>query len=210
MHCKTCLYLCLCPRTLTPSKSLDQLFVQLILVAIFAKRKKTVLRKFFPRDKNYILEEAQLSLEQSLLHYLTDFVKVEYLLRHNPLGIEDDLAKKIRSHGNDGSDLRHLHDFYVCLTGVFRFNHYSDNQLSFDFDGRDPFEKYCDEWTTAFRQWVREFCRHENFLRAVLDLTVFYPVDSPVIMVDNRMNNFIEQFFDIRIHPQKGIVRKSA
>jgi hypothetical protein len=44
---------------------------------IFAKLKTPVLRKFFPLDKNYILEEAQLSLEHTLLQYLVDFVKIE-------------------------------------------------------------------------------------------------------------------------------------
>jgi hypothetical protein len=43
-----------------------------------------------------------------------------------------------------------------------------------------------------------------------LDLTVFYPVDSPLLMVDNRMNAFLSQHFDMKIHPQKGIVKKMA
>jgi hypothetical protein len=167
-----------------------------------------VLRKFFPRDKNYILEQAQLSLEQPLLHYLVDFVKVEYLMRHNPLGIQDEMADKIQQH--QSQDYRHLHDFYITLAGIFRFNNYSDNQLELLFDGQEDFKKYSAEWTTAFKAWVKDFCKHQNFLRAVLDLTVYYPVDSPVIMVDNRMNAFITQFFEIKIHPQKGIQKKTA
>lgn len=167
-----------------------------------------MLRKFFPLDKNYVLESAQLSLENSLLHYLVDFAKVEYLLRTNPLGIDDDVAKKI--HGHTGHDYRHLHEFYVILAGVFRFKYYHDNQLEFLFDGSDPFERYREQWTAEYKKWIREFCRHDNFIRAVLDLTVFYPVDSPLLMVDNRMNAFLSQHFDMKIHPQKGIVKKMA
>ena len=167
-----------------------------------------MLRKFFPRDKNYILEEAQLSLEQSLLQYLVDFVKVDYLLQHNPLGIEDELARKIRAH--ESSDYRHLHDFYFTLMGLFRFKFYCDNQLTFDFDGRDPFLKYQEQWTKQFKRWVKEFCKHQNFLRAVLDLTVFYPADSPVVLMDSRMSTFITQFFEVKIHPRKGIVGRSV
>jgi hypothetical protein len=44
----------------------------------------------------------------------------------------------------------------------------------------------------------------------VLDLTVFYPADSPVLMVDNRMNAFLSEFFDVKIDPQRGIVRRMA
>ncbi len=167
-----------------------------------------VLRKFFPLDKNYILEEAQLSLEQPLLQYLVDYVKVEYLLRHNPLGIKDEMADRISLHQQQ--DFRHLHEFYLNLMGIFRFRNYSDNQLTFMFDGGDDFKKYQLEWTDQFKRWTKEFCQHHNFLRAVLDLTIYYPVDSPVIMVDNRMNAFITQHFDIKIHPQKGIVKKMA
>jgi hypothetical protein len=167
-----------------------------------------VLRKFFPLDKNYILEQAQLSLENTLLHYLVDYVKVEYLLRYNPLGIVDEMSEKIRTHEN--TDFRHLHEFYLNLTGVFRYTRYADNQLEFIFDGKDDLKKYQEEWTHQFKTWAKQFCQHQNFLRAVLDLTVFYPADSPVLMVDNRMNAFIAQYFDIKIHPQKGIVKRMA
>ncbi len=167
-----------------------------------------MLRKFFPLDKNYILEEAQLSLENSLLQYLTDYVKVEYLLRCNPLGIMDEMAENIQSHQQ--SDFRHLHEFYITLMGIFRFTRYADNQLEFLFDGNDDFIKYQQEWTAQFKVWTKDFCKHPGFLRAVLDLTIFYPADSPVLMVDNRMKAFITQYFDLRIHPQKGIVKKMA
>jgi hypothetical protein len=164
-----------------------------------------VLRKFFPRDKNYILEQAQLSLQPALLQYLVDFVKVEYLLRHNPLGILDETAQKIQQHTSE--DYKHLHEFYFNLMGIFRYTFYSDNQLTFIFEQKDDFEKYQEEWTTQFKMWVKEFCKHQNFLRAVLDLTVFYPADSPILMMDTRMSTFITQFFELKINPQKGIIK---
>ena len=167
-----------------------------------------MVRKFFPLDKNYVLEKAQLSSEFPLLLYLVDFVKVEYLLRFNPLGVVDHMAEKIQSHQN--TDFRHLREFYINLMGVFRFKYYGDNQLEFIFEGKDDFRKYEEEWTKQFKQWTKEFCKHHHFLRAVLDLTVFYPAESPVLMMDSRMNAFITQYFDVRIHPQKGIVRKMA
>jgi hypothetical protein len=189
-----------------PVKRLRKQFRIRLKVHNFVKLKIIVLRKFFPRDKNYVLEQAQLSLEHSLLHYLVDYARVEYLLRHNPLGIEDEMAARIHAH--TGTSYIHLHEFYITLTGIFRFTFYSDNQLLFDFDGRDPFEKYREEWTTQFRKWVKEFSKHNNFLRAVLDLTVFYPEDSPVVLMDTRMSTFLQNHFDIRIHPDKGIQRK--
>ena len=163
-------------------------------------------RKYFPRDKNYILESAQLSLEDQLLPYLVDFVKVEYLLRYNPLGIDDDTSRKITAHQSD-HDCTQLREFYHNLSGVYRFLYYSDNQLTFIFDGRDDFEKYREEWKTMFAKWVKEFCRHENFLRAVLELTVFYPQDYTPQMAGLRMSAFITRFFEVKLDPQKGLVR---
>ena len=147
-------------------------------------------------------------MESSLLLYLVDFVKVEYLLRCNPLGMMDAMAIRIREHNS--ADFRHLHEFYVNLTGVFRYKFYNDNQLEFIFEGKDAFHQYQDQWAAQFKEWTKGFCRYHNFLRAVLDLTVFYPSDSPVLMVDNRMNAFISQYFELRIHPQKGIIKKMA
>jgi len=165
-----------------------------------------VLRKFFPRDKNYVLEQAQFSVESSLLQYLVDYVKVEYLLRSNPLGIADDTTKRIQEH-ND-TEYSHLHEFYINLAGVFRFKFYSDNQLEFIFNGGDDFEKYSEEWKTIFKSWAKEFCRHESFIRAVLELTVFYPEDYTPQMAGLRLSAFIAKFFDVKIDPLKGIVKR--
>ena len=164
-----------------------------------------MLRKFFPSDKNYILEEAQLSLEDSLLQYMVDGVKVSYLMRFNSLGLVDDASRRIQEHKN--SDYSHLCQFYRDLAGVYRFKYYHDNQLEFIFDGRDANEKYQEEWTGAFRQWVKEFCKHEHFLRAILELTVFYPEDYTPQMVGLRLSSFITKFFEVKIDPQKGICR---
>ncbi len=112
-------------------------------------------RKFFPRDKNYVLEEAQLSLENPLMTYLVDFVKVEHLLHNNPLGIMDDTFLKIQHHS--AKDFSHLQEFYISLAGVFRYLFYSDNQLEFSFDGQDEFVKYQQQWTEDLQTMDKGF-----------------------------------------------------
>jgi hypothetical protein len=168
-----------------------------------------VQRKFFPRDKNYILEQAQLVQRDSMLHYLIDFVRVEYLMRCNPLGLADDTSIRIQTTVVE--DLTKLHEFYLTLSGVFRYKHYSDNQLQFVFDGRDDFERYQEEWATTFRRWTRSFCQHDNFLKAILELTVLYPDDYTPQMAGLRLSYFITKTFDVKIDGAKGIVEiKSA
>lgn len=167
-----------------------------------------VLRKFFPRDKNYILEQAQLSLREAMLQYLVDFVRVEYLMRCNPLGLADDTSIRIKS--TPVEDFTKLHDFYLTLSGVFRYKYYGYNQLQFVFDGRDDFERYQEEWTTTFKSWTRTFCRHENFLRAILELTVLYPDDYTPQMAGLRLSYFITKTFEVKIDGAKGIIDAKA
>ena len=54
-----------------------------------------MVRKFFALDKNYLLEQAQLELEDFLLKDLVDLVKREYEARQNPLGITDSYTLQI-------------------------------------------------------------------------------------------------------------------
>lgn len=164
-------------------------------------------RKFFPLDKNYVLEQVQLALEQDLLHYLTDFVKVEYLLRHNPLGLVDETVARIQQHKS--TDFHRLHEFYLLLSGIFRYRYYRDNQLTFIFSGEEPDELYAREWTREFKSWMRQLAQYKQFLMGVLELTVFYPPDDEARFIGNRLQEFVASFFDIKVHPQKGI-QKSA
>lgn len=167
-----------------------------------------MLRKFFPLDKNYILEEAQLSLESSLLEYLVDYVKVQYMLQYNSLGLIDETVLRIEQHQT--KDFSKLSELYVNLMGIFRFRYYHDNQLEFGFDGQDPFEKYCEEWIAEFKKWTRELSQQKNFIWGVLELTVFYPKEAEARFIGNRINVFVSQFFELKIHPQKGILKRSA
>lgn len=164
-----------------------------------------MVRKFFPHDKNYILEEAQLSLQKSLLSYLLDYVKVEHLLRNNPLGIMDNMSMQITTHSSDDAD--QLEEFYVLLSGVFRYLYYQDNQLVFPFDGMEDFARYQKQWSDSFKKWTRQFCKQESFRRAILELTVFYPEDYTPQMSGLRLSAFISKTFDLKFDRQRRIVK---
>lgn len=167
-----------------------------------------MVRKFFQRDKNYILEEVQLSLQEALLEYLVDFVKVQYMLQHNPLGLVDDTVRRIESHRE--KHFSRFEEFYINLAGIFRYKYYADNQLEFLFDGRDPREKYADEWTTTYKSWVKSFCQEKRFVWGVLELTVFYPREDEARFIGNRLQQFISDYFEVKIHPNKGIMKRTA
>lgn len=158
-----------------------------------------MVRKFFPLDKNYLLEEAQLRLKDRLLSSLIGLVKEEFEVRYNPLGICDDFIQKVREF--TPTDLKPLHEFYENLAGIYRYK-FGDNQLEFSWDGVDHSEKYKTEWTDFFTKQVRIFLKNELFIRAVLDLTVFNNYSQ---LAESRMNNFMLQTFEVKL--RKGFIK---
>jgi hypothetical protein len=166
-----------------------------------------VQRKFFPLDKNYVLEQVQLDQEEDLLRYLVDFVKVEYLMRHNPLGLMDETIARILQY--HACDFSRLHDLYITLAGVFRFRYYHHNQLSFIFTGEEPCDVYTREWRQTFKKWIKELSRSRQFLLGVLELTVFYPSEHEERFICSRLKASVAGFFELKIHQQSGYLRSA-
>lgn len=161
-----------------------------------------MIRKFFPHDKNYLLEAAQLRLQDRLLSDLVEKAKAAYERHNNPLGLNDSFSERIRS--SYPRDLGPLLSFYQNLAGIYRFR-FGQNQLDFLWDGRAHEEKYEEDWSNAFQDWTSKLCCQTNFVQAVLDLTVFLPAHQQIDMVENRMNAVMLGLFEVRIHKQKGI-----
>jgi len=154
-------------------------------------------------DKNYLLEEAQLQLEDALLTLLIDKVKEHYFLRYNPLRLPDSVSQSILVY--QSKNLKLLNTFYQNLAGVYRYK-FGDSQLEFLWDGNDHTEQYKNEWSAFFHQCTESFCKQELFIKAVLDLTVFLPESGQAQLIENKMNHFILQHFEVKIHKQRGIV----
>lgn len=162
-----------------------------------------VTRKFFPLDKNYLLEEVQLSLQDTLLAALVDKVKVAHQHVHNPLGLNDTFSCHIREY--EVTTYKPLYEFYQNLAAVYRLK-YGDIQLQFLWDGSDHQDVYRAQWPQTFEQWTDEFCESELFIQAVLDLSVFLPVNRKVDLVESRMNHFILKHLDVKFHKTRGLV----
>ena len=168
-----------------------------------------MLRKFFPLDKNYLLEEAQLQLREELLRYLIEKVKDSFELRHNPLGLVDSFSLQIRKYQT--SSVESLNRFYEGLAAVYRLK-CGDNQLEFIWDGRDHLEKYKTDWIAFFKESTDRFCKQELFVQAVLDLTVFQTSSQEdntkhLHLAENRMTHFMAQEFQVKFLKNRGTIR---
>ncbi len=172
-----------------------------------------MVRKFFPLDKNYLLEAAQLRSKDRLLTELIERAKFRYQQIHNPLGLNDAFSEMISNY--IPTDLVPLTAFYENLAGVYRFK-FGETQLGFLWDGKDHTDKYEEDWTHTFNQWSEKLCDRSQFVQAVLDLAVFLPQRSSVSndsnpsqahLAENRMNAVMLGVFELKIHKQKGIVQ---
>ena len=162
-----------------------------------------MVRKFFPLDKNYLLEEAQLQQQDHLLEELTDLAKATYLTLHNPLGLNDTFSEKIKNYHT--RNLKPLYSFYHNMAGIYRYK-YGENQLGFLWDGRDHTDKYREDWSQTFREWTRQLCLQAQFVQAVLDVTVFLPDNRQAHLAENRMNAVMLGQFEVKIHKSRGIM----
>lgn len=162
-----------------------------------------MIRKFFPLDKNYLLEEAQLLVQDDLLSALLEKVKTAHQQIHNPLGLQDSFSLQLKNY--TPKSWKPLHAFYQNLAAVYRFK-FGDNQLQFLWDGSDHLQVYKTEWTHAFNQWTDTFCRNELFIQAILDLTVFLPANRHAHLAEGRMNHFILKHFEVKFHKSRGLV----
>jgi hypothetical protein len=160
-------------------------------------------RKYFPFDKNYLLDQAQLEMKEELLNSLVETVKQTYLARYNPLGLMDRSVKKIVD--TTAYHLVDVADLYDEMAGIYRYK-YSSNQLELLFDGKDHLEKYKEEWSLAFHEWIKSFSISKPFLKAVLETTIFYPQEEQSIRAFNRLRGFISEQFGLKVYKRKGIV----
>ena len=126
----------------------------------------------------------------------------------------DSFSLKIKDH--KPKNIKPLESFYLSLAGIYRYK-FGHNQLEFLWDGQDHFEKYQQDWAITFENWTTGFMDREQFIQAVLDLTVFLPENRHVQLAENRMNFVMLQFFsekdgfpELKLHKKRGVVEMAS
>jgi hypothetical protein len=162
-----------------------------------------LIKKFFPLDKNYLLEQAQILSREDLLTLMVERAKSAYEHNINPLGLVDSFTQKIRD--TKPRNLELLFDLYEKLAAIYRFKH-GHNQLEFLWNGGDHLNYYQGTWTKSFKEWTTQFCQHDLFVQTILDLTIFLEKDELPQMWENRLNHFITKYLEVKFHKSKGIL----
>ncbi|MBT0809728.1 hypothetical protein KIH41_00370 [Litoribacter ruber] len=167
-----------------------------------------MIQKLFPLDKNYILRQAQASLEPQLLDVMVTELKASYTRLFNPLGLMDNTYRQIMETAEFPKD--RIQVIYNQLAGIYRYK-FGDNQLELLFDGRSHLEKYQDDWAAQFVMWLRELGQHESYVKTMLRMTLLFDTESRAEFSENRCKSFINEYFALKIVKRKGELKlKSA
>lgn len=166
-----------------------------------------MVRRLFPTDKNYILNEVQASQKDDLLHYLVHHVKNYYLQHSNPLGLIDDTILEIQKEKDFPSEA--FDEFYHDLATLYRFK-YGEIQLEFLFDGTSHYEKYERDWEVFFKHNIKAYCTNRYFVRAVLDIAVFHYQDRVAFLAGDRLKYFLNQYYGLKVYKYRGIMEVAS
>ena len=166
-----------------------------------------MVRRLFPADKNYILNEVQTSQKDALLQYLVRYVKKFYLQHSNPLGLIDDTILEIQK--SKEFPVEAFDEFYHDLATIYRFKH-GEVQLEFLFDGMSHYDKYNHDWMMFFKQNVKAYCMNRYFVRAVLDIAVFHHQDRVAFLAGDRLKYFLNQYYGMKVYKYRGIMEVAS
>lgn len=125
----------------------------------------------------------------------------------NPLRLSDEKTNQIEAF--QPAHLSFFDELYDILCGIYRFQ-IGDNQLELLFDGRSHYEKYVEDWTGAFKDYIKELSQKKNFILAGLELSVFHNPENRIELAQNRMKICIYDHFGLKVYKYKGIQKYKA
>lgn len=158
----------------------------------------------FEKDKNTILKSAQNIAADVLTRRFTEIAIEQYGVHFNPLGLIDDTVQQIMNYGFENSD--ELKGLYENLSVAYRYK-YGDNQLEIIWDGRSHEQKYIEDWSATFEEWVHDLTKNPSMIKGILQLTVFNEEHRNLSFVRNALKGFINDYFEIKILMRNGIKR---
>ena len=125
--------------------------------------------KYFPQDKNYLLKSVQAFSKDNLLNLWLEEMLKAYNYQHNPMGLEDDFIIELRKKISIGKEL--LEEVYDVLAAIYRYDH-DDNQLSFQWDGREHMEVFDAEWKSMYFHWIQQLSLVKEVQRPIIKYAV--------------------------------------
>lgn len=118
------------------------------------------------------------------------------------MGLEDSTTKKIREFKlKDNSSLEGI---YENIAAIYRYQ-YGDSQLEIIWDGKSHHEKFSEDWSNSYEEWITELCQNRSFVKGILHLTVFSEQKKNNFFVENSLKAIINEYFDLKVLTKNGI-----
>ena len=160
-----------------------------------------MIQKIFPLDKNYILRQAQSELEEELIDRMVLELKRSYTSLYNPLQLMDTTYVQILETVEFPRARALL--IYRQFCGIYRYKH-GDNQLEMLFDGRTHLEKFQEDWSAVFIEYVTELGIYEQYVKTMLRMTLLFDTESRAEWAENHCKAFINKHFDLKVVKRQG------
>lgn len=164
-----------------------------------------MLEKRFKQDKNYILREAQIDLQDQLLSETVAIAVTNFERLENPLGLEDDFIRSLKQQQRVHVDF--LSGPYQLLADTYRFLN-PDNQLTFVWDGNSQYTKYAKDWSDAYRAWQHELAAYPSFSRLIIKGALFGSETNNVFL-EKELSRIIKGHFKVK-RSKTGLITKAA
>jgi hypothetical protein len=90
------------------------------------------------------------------------------------------------------------------LAAIYRYQ-FGDTQLEIIWDGKTHHEKFLDDWSRTYSEWVSELCQNRTFIKGILHLTVFGSEDKNTFFIENSIKAIINEYFDLKVLSRNGM-----
>ncbi len=156
------------------------------------------MQKYFPLDKNYILESAQKDSRDNFFSLLSHLIKVYYFKIFNPLNLNDEVSTRINNL--KGLPENEFSLFYDNLAAIYRLQH-ADNQLELLWDGTSHYAKFRKDWEIFYSSKLSSFLSDRNLLKVLIKQLL--SASSNHHFLNIYLREYLETLFQIRIDRRK-------
>lgn len=140
----------------------------------------------------------------SLCQYLFEHTVIAYGTLFNPIGIIDDTTRQIQTHRLEDTSV--LEGIYENLAAIYRYQ-YGDTQLEIIWDGKSHFDKFTEDWSTLYKDWLTALLSNRTFVKGILQMTVFNEEGKNTFFIENSLKAIINEYFDLKILSRNGVKR---
>ena len=153
-----------------------------------------IVTNCFPGDSNDKLKWIQHELYGLSLKHLVNFAELRYLSAVRLVGVETELAKRLRS--KDSFDHRVLQDAHDKIAAHYRYKHDSGGQMPLPMDGLSYEGRLKRDWLMFSLDEAKRLAGIDHIARAILTSVAYQNTPKGYQAEDDLMAALKEEYGD--------------